>query len=201
MGAIRIGGAKRQTVNTVLALAGTRRGSPRARAIRTGLLCGVLAFTAVVSMPDISMADEGGVSFWLPGLFGSLAAVPQQPGWSLASIYYHTTVSAGGDVARAREITIGRIPANLTATLNASLNATGDIGLVSPTYVFASPVLGGQASVSVPALYGTTSASLATLQRRSTKKHKRHECRGATEPRAIEQDDLAGSVKHPAHVT
>jgi hypothetical protein len=121
----------------------------------------MLAFAAAASMPDISMADEGGVSFWLPGLFGSLAAVPQQPGWSLTSIYYHTTVSAGGDVARAREISIGRIPANLTATLNASLNATGDIGLVSPTYVFASPVLGGQASVSVLALYGTTSASLA----------------------------------------
>jgi len=53
----------------------------------------------------------GGVSFWLPGFFGSLAAAPQQPGWSLTSIYYHTSVSAGADVARAREITIGRIPA------------------------------------------------------------------------------------------
>ena len=79
----------------------------------------------------------------------------------MASIYYHTTVSAGGDVARAREFEIGRIPANLSANLSASLNATGDIGLVNPTYVFASPVLGGQASVSVLALYGTTSASVA----------------------------------------
>ena len=48
-------------------------------------------------------ADEGGVSLWLPGFFGSLAAAPQQPGWSLTSIYYHTSVSAGADVARARE--------------------------------------------------------------------------------------------------
>src|SRR6476619_7005363 len=48
-------------------------------------------------------ADEGGVSFWLPGFFGSLAAAPQQPGWSLTSIYYHTSVSAGAGVARARE--------------------------------------------------------------------------------------------------
>jgi hypothetical protein len=107
------------------------------------------------------MADEGGVSFWIPGLFGSLVAVPAQPGWSQASIYYHTTESAGGDVARAREISIGRIPANLTANLNASLSATGDLGLVLPTYVFESPVLGGQASVSMLAAYGTTSASLA----------------------------------------
>ena len=42
-------------------------------------------------------ADEGGVSFWVPGFFGSLAAAPQQPGWSQANIYYHTNVSAGGD--------------------------------------------------------------------------------------------------------
>jgi hypothetical protein len=161
MGGIPIAGAKRQTASTVLALTGTRRGSPRERAIRTGLVCSVLAFTAGALMPDVSMADEGGVSFWIPGLFGSLAAVPQQPGWSAMSIYYHTTVSAGNDVALAREIQIGKIPGNLTANLNASLNATGDLGLIAPTYVFATPVLGGQASVSVLAAYGTTSASLA----------------------------------------
>jgi hypothetical protein len=120
---------------------------------------GVLALTSFSAISEVR-ADEGGVSFWLPGIFGSLAAVPQQPGWSLASIYYHTTVSAGSDVALAREISIGRIPANLTANLNATLNATGDVGLIVPTYVFASPVLGGQASVGVLMYYGTTSASL-----------------------------------------
>ncbi len=116
---------------------------------------------AAVSMPKIAVADEGGVSFWVPGFFGSLAAVPQQPGWSLASVYYHTSVSAGGDVALAREIQIGRIPSNLTANLSASLNATGDLGIAIPTYVFATPVLGGQASASLLTSYGTTSASLA----------------------------------------
>jgi hypothetical protein len=37
-------------------------------------------FTAVMSVPTVATADEGGVSFWLPGFFGSLAAAPQQPG-------------------------------------------------------------------------------------------------------------------------
>jgi hypothetical protein len=77
-----------------------------------------IAFASVAAATTGALADEGGVSFWLPGTFGSLAATPQQPGWAVASIYYHTSVSAGGDVARAREIEIGRIPANLTATLN-----------------------------------------------------------------------------------
>ena len=57
-----------------------------------------------------SFADEGGASFWIPGFFGSLAAAPLVPGFSLASMYYHTSVEADSDVARAKEITIGRIP-------------------------------------------------------------------------------------------
>src|ERR1700726_1194714 len=89
--------------------------------------CGI-GVALLVSLSGAAYADEGGVSFWIPGLFGSLAATPQQPGWSLATIYYHTSVSAGGDVALAREFDTGRIPANLTARLNASLNATGDLG-------------------------------------------------------------------------
>jgi hypothetical protein len=112
---------------------------------------------AAIAVPTVALADEGGVSFWIPGFFGSLAATPQQPGFSLASIYYHTTVSAGADVARAREITTGRIPINLSASLTASLDANADLALVIPTYVFATPVLGGQASVSLIGLYGRSS--------------------------------------------
>jgi hypothetical protein len=110
---------------------------------------------------NIATADEGGVSLWLPGFFGSLAAAPQQPGWSLTSIYYHTSVSAGGDVAKAREVTIGAIPATVNANLSANLNATADLALAMPTYTFAAPVFGGQATVGVLGLYGRTSTSLA----------------------------------------
>ncbi len=112
-------------------------------------------------IPQVALADEGGVSFWLPGLFGSLAAVPQQqPGWSAATFYYHTSVSAGGDVALAREFTIGRIPANLTASLNANLNATADLQVFAPTYAFATPVLGGQAAVTMLGIFGRSSANV-----------------------------------------
>jgi hypothetical protein len=114
-----------------------------------------------VSASTIAAADEGGVSFWIPGFFGSLAATPQQAGWSLASIYYHTTVSAGGDVALAREFEIKKVPVGLSASLSANLNATGDLGLFIPSYVFATPFLGGQASVSAIGIYGRVSTSLA----------------------------------------
>src|SRR5215813_14970255 len=80
-------------------------------------LC-VGALAALLSLPtQMARADEGGVSFWVPGLYGSLAAVPQQaPGWSVTNIYYHDSVSAGGDVARARDFQIGNIPVTATVT-------------------------------------------------------------------------------------
>ena len=127
-------------------------------------LVGCALMTAALGLcPEIARADENGISFWIPGLFGSLAATPQQPGWSLATIDYHTSVSAGADVARSREFTLGRVPANLAVNtnLNLSVNATGDLGLVIPSYVFATPVLGGQASVSLMGAYGVVGTSLA----------------------------------------
>jgi hypothetical protein len=122
--------------------------------------CGFFALGGLAVAPRVTLADEGGVSFWAPGFFGSLAAAPQQPGWSLATIYYHTSVSAGADVALAREFELRRIPANLTASLNASVNGTGDLGFVIPSYVFTTPVLGGQAAVALAGAFGRVSSSL-----------------------------------------
>jgi hypothetical protein len=124
-----------------------------------GFAWAVLA--TVISVPTVALADEGGVSFWIPGFFGSLAAAPLQPGWSLTSNYYHTSVSAGAEVARAREITIGRIPVNLNANVSASLDARADLGWALPTYTFATPVFGGQLSVGAIGIYGRVDTSLA----------------------------------------
>ena len=106
---------------------------------------GFAATAAVLLLcADISRADEGGVSF---GQYASLVAAPQVPGWALGVIYYHSNVSAFGNVAAARQITVGRIPANVNVNLNLSLSGQGDPVILSPTYTFATPVLGGQLSV------------------------------------------------------
>src|SRR3954466_10104484 len=141
-------------------LATAKSGQP-VSAPRRRLGVAAIVAPAIMFFSQSAFADENGISFWVPGLFGSLAATPQQPGWSLANIYYHTSVSAGADVARAREITIGKIPVNLSANLSANLNATGDLGLFIPSYVFATPVLGGQASALLIASYGRVATSLA----------------------------------------
>ena len=62
---------------------------------------------------------------------------------------------------RAREFTLGRIPANLTANVNANLNSNADTGWLIGAYTFATPVLGGQASASLMGIYGSNSTSLA----------------------------------------
>jgi hypothetical protein len=95
------------------------------------------------------MADEGGVSFWLPGLFGSLAAAPVQPGWSMTAMEYYDSVHAGGDVSLAREVTIGRFNPTLRVDASASLHAHIDLGLLLPTYTFEQRFLGAQTTVGV----------------------------------------------------
>jgi len=121
---------------------------------------GVLALGALAAVPGVALADEGGVSFWLPGLYGSLAATPQQPGWSLADTYFHATASAGGDVAAARQFSIGAFTRNATADLNANVNGRVDLDFVSVSYVFAPPVLGGQFAVGLAGAAGHNSSSI-----------------------------------------
>jgi hypothetical protein len=129
-------------------------------AARYAICASMLTLGAVTITANPTKADEGGVSFWVPGFFGSLAATPQQPGFSLATIYYHTSVSAGGNVAFAREVNLGHITANLTGSVTANLDATADLGFSIPSYVFATAVLGGQATMLLVVPYGRSQASV-----------------------------------------
>ena len=119
------------------------------------------ALTCVMGLASqTAMADEGGVSFWIPGFFGSLAAVPQQPGWSLMDMFYNTNVKGGGDVALAREFEIGNVPLHFSGSASASVKADVPIGIVIPQYVFATPVLGGQMAVALLGAYGRNDTNL-----------------------------------------
>jgi hypothetical protein len=117
----------------------------------------IAAFVGLASMlggllnAPTARADEGGVSFWIPGFFGSLAAAPVEPGWALTSINYFDQVKAGGDVALARNITIRArdttFNANLQASINASLSSTIDVGFLIPSYTFEQRFFGAQVTV------------------------------------------------------
>ena len=124
-----------------------------------GFAAGALTFVMVLAS-QTAMADEGGVSFWLPGFFGSLAAAPQQPGWSLTDVFYNTNVRGGGDVALAREFEIGNVPLKFSGTANARVKADVPLDLPLIQYVFATPVLGGQASVALLGGYGRNDTNI-----------------------------------------
>jgi hypothetical protein len=98
----------------------------------------------------MAFADEGGVSFWIPGFFGSLAATPGVPGWSWVTIYYHTDVSTGAGVQFPRG---GRV--------DVGISGKGDLGLFGPSYIFATPILGGQLSATLLGVAGRNEASAA----------------------------------------
>ena len=114
----------------------------------------MIATAAGVGATQPALADEGGVSFWLPGQMGSFSAVPSDPGWSLPVVYVHNSVQAGADKVFTRG---GR--------LVAGVEGTADLVVAFPTYVFATPLAGGQASLGVGTGGGhtkvTASATLA----------------------------------------
>jgi hypothetical protein len=100
-----------------------------------------------------AFADEGGVSFWLPGQYGSLAAAPVSAGWSFGGIYYHASSDAGSE----REFAIG-------GRITAGLETQADLLLLAPGYAFKTPVFGGQAGLSMVAVIGEVQVDVgATL--------------------------------------
>jgi hypothetical protein len=118
----------------------------KARA-RPGRLVVVVGVCYVLSASP-SRADEGGVSFWLPGQMGSFAAVGTEPGWSVPVMYFHDSASANGS----KNFIIG-------GQLTAGVSATADLAFMLPGYTFKDPVLGGQAAFSVGWAVGTYKAT------------------------------------------
>jgi hypothetical protein len=119
---------------------------------RKTLTAAAFIAAAVMAAPQSTLADESGVSFWLPGLFGSLAAVPGQPGFNFTTFYYHTSVDANAS----KEFEIG-------GRVVAGVNGRADVGFMVSSYIFEQPVLGAQASVSLMALAGRNTVGVSAV--------------------------------------
>jgi hypothetical protein len=125
----------------------------------------LFGFAANAFVPNTSIADENGISFWLPGQLASLAALRAQPGWSFAAIYYHTSLAGEGAVYAAREVNVGGVTRTANLNLNVSGHGPVDLQLLNATYVSQTPVLGGQfaLSMAVPVGYRTSVSINGTL--------------------------------------
>jgi hypothetical protein len=96
-----------------------------------------------VCLPGSAIADEAGVSFWLPGQFSSLAAVPPSPGVYLGANTYLYSGSANAS----RTFPIG---VNVAANVKANV----EIELFTGLYVPDTTVFGGRLSLALTGIYG-----------------------------------------------
>lgn len=114
-----------------------------------GLACS-LATLSCFSFPRTAAADEAGVSFWLPGQYGSFAAVPSGPGWSFESAYYHASADAGRGVSFDRG-----------GAIQAGMKSPSDFVMLTPTYAFKTSMFGAQAAFGTTILYGKNATSVS----------------------------------------
>ena len=120
-------------------------------------LATALAMASFTAQP--ALADAGGVSFWLPGIFGSLAAVPVAPGWAYSTIYIHLNEKAGGGQ---NFVTSGGIPGSVTAGLNAHADVLGPLRSSSARpFMSASPAISSSRSPTTAAPVPSSAASAA----------------------------------------
>jgi hypothetical protein len=101
-----------------------------------------------VAPASVATADEAGVGFWLPGQYGSYAAVPGKPGLSLETTFYHARASANAGASFERG-----------GQIEAGVKSPSDFVMLTPTYSFESQVLGGQPALGMTALFGRNVAS------------------------------------------
>jgi hypothetical protein len=124
---------------------------------RNMMALGGLCALALAATPQRALADAGGVGFWLPGLFGSLAATPGVPGWAYSTIYLHLQANAG---AAQNFVTSGGARGSVVT----GLTAHGDVLAQGITYTSPLSVLGGQAAFTVLAAPGNVGVGIgATL--------------------------------------
>ena len=112
-------------------------------ACRACLSVSAIVFATFVC-PHPSPADESGASFWSPGTFANLAAVPAEPGWSFSATYFHATLMGGSNQATADTLPLFRRTTTLTVQLDADIKTNVDLAILTPGYTFATPVWGGR---------------------------------------------------------
>ena len=106
----------------------------RSLKIFSRLLCILIG----LSFYQVTIADEGGVPFWMSGQYASMAAVPSKPGWSLVLMPYVYS----GSVDKSKVFQHGQ-------SVNAGVNTRESIALFQLGYSAEEKILGGQPYVGV----------------------------------------------------
>ncbi|MFO1089589.1 MAG: transporter [Hyphomicrobiales bacterium] len=114
---------------------------------RIGLAAGIAALGAAAA-GGVASADQSGVSFWLPGVYASMANIAPEPGVSVPLTFY----TYQGSISGSKEVPFGN---DVAANLDASVY----LGLIAPTFVPEQTVLGGRLAVGFMGILGSNNAS------------------------------------------
>jgi hypothetical protein len=102
-------------------------------------IAGAVVLAAALGSTTVARADQGGVSFWVPGIYASMAAVPPDPGFSMPSTFYFYSGKAGGS----DEFGIGGLIAG-------KVEAKGiEAVFLAPTWVPETPVANGRLALTM----------------------------------------------------
>src|SRR4026209_2264453 len=100
---------------------------------------GAIVLAAAVCSTTAARADQGGVSFWVPGIYASMAAVPPDPGFSMPSTFCFYS----GKADRSDRFGIGGLIA-------AGVELKDFEGVfLAPTWVSETPVADGRLALSM----------------------------------------------------
>ena len=116
--------------------------------LKTSALLLLIAYVA--GNGSLARADEGGASFWLLGTYANQAAIASAPGFSIDMTYY----SSGANYKRRTSTSDGR--------LEEGFYSSATYLMLTPSYAFETPVLGGQLEFGVTVLGGNYSSTLST---------------------------------------
>ena len=111
-------------------------------------------------VPQPSSADEGGVSFWIPASSGASRRLLCSRAGRSDQLLSHQRICRSRRVAGARDHD-RQNPRQSQREPEREPRSRADLGWALPTYTFATPVFGGQASVGALGMYGRVSTSLA----------------------------------------
>lgn len=118
----------------------------------------VVAVGAASLISQGALADEGGVSFWLPGQYGSFAALPPETGFSMPLVTYGYSGDASAE-----------IPIQLGGEIGLGVDARYLGQFFVPTYSPETEIWGGQAAFSLAFILAksdvSAEATLADLSR------------------------------------
>ena len=109
-----------------------------------------LAVAVALLGSEHAAADEGGVSFWLPGQYSSFAAMPSNPGLSFETVYYRQSPSAHAGINFVRG-----------GGLQVGVSSPVDLVMFTPTYSFQTPIFGAQLEVGMSMVVGKNSTSVS----------------------------------------